>query len=178
MVLAGLRDGRKVILAVESGHRESTESWRTVLPDLQRRGLRAPRVVVGDGHLGYGARCPPPFRRPPSSGAGITSSLLDKLPTRLQAEAKSLLTPIPCAERQKAGAPHLGDEERRRRRGPRPWTTTGPVGDVLAVPEGALEAPADDEPDPAARRARAAGRGRGRRDARQRGAREAKPGRR
>ena len=44
VVLAGLRDGRKVILAVESGYRESTESWAAVLRDLQRRGLRAPRL--------------------------------------------------------------------------------------------------------------------------------------
>lgn len=38
VVLAGLRDGRKVILAVESGHRESTESWGALLRDLKRRG--------------------------------------------------------------------------------------------------------------------------------------------
>ena len=51
-VLAALRDGRKVIVAVESGHRESTESWAALLRDLRRRGLRAPRLVIGDGHLG------------------------------------------------------------------------------------------------------------------------------
>jgi transposase-like protein len=61
VVLAGLRDGRKVILAVESGHRESTEGWRTVLRDLQRRGLRAPRVVIGDGHLGIWGALPAVF---------------------------------------------------------------------------------------------------------------------
>jgi putative transposase len=71
VVLAGLRDGRKMILSVESGHRESTESWRTVLRDLQRRGLRAPRVVVGDGHLGIWAPCPRSSRWPRSNGAGI-----------------------------------------------------------------------------------------------------------
>jgi putative transposase len=52
VVLAGLRDGRKVILAVESGYRESTESWAALLRDLKARGLRPPRLVVGDGHLG------------------------------------------------------------------------------------------------------------------------------
>jgi transposase-like protein len=61
VVLAGLRDGRKVILAVESRHRESTQGWRTVLRDLQRRGLRAPRVVVGDGHLGIWGALPAVF---------------------------------------------------------------------------------------------------------------------
>lgn len=52
VVLAALRDGRKVIVAVESGHRESTDSWAAVLRDLRRRGFRAPRLVIGDGHLG------------------------------------------------------------------------------------------------------------------------------
>ena len=52
VVLAGLRDGRKVLLAVESGYRESTESWAAILRDLKRRGLATPRLVIGDGHLG------------------------------------------------------------------------------------------------------------------------------
>jgi transposase-like protein len=52
VVLAALRDGQKVVLAVESGYRESTESWAAILRDLQRRGLAAPKVGIGDGHLG------------------------------------------------------------------------------------------------------------------------------
>ena len=44
VVLAALRDGQKVILAVESGYRESTESWAAILRDLTRRGLAAPKV--------------------------------------------------------------------------------------------------------------------------------------
>ena len=38
--------------AITPGFRESTESWSAVLRDLKKRGLRAPRLVVGDGHLG------------------------------------------------------------------------------------------------------------------------------
>ncbi len=34
------------------GYRESVESWSEVLRDLRDRGMRAPRVVIGDGHLG------------------------------------------------------------------------------------------------------------------------------
>jgi hypothetical protein len=52
VVLAALSDGRKVVLAVTPGHRESTASWAAVLRDLRDRGLRAPRLVIGDGHLG------------------------------------------------------------------------------------------------------------------------------
>ena len=49
---SALRDGQKVILALESGYRESTESWAAILRDLKRRGLGTPKLVIGDGHLG------------------------------------------------------------------------------------------------------------------------------
>jgi len=52
VVVGGLLDGRKVIMAVEPGYRESTESWSGVLRDLKERGLTCPRLVVGDGNLG------------------------------------------------------------------------------------------------------------------------------
>lgn len=53
LVLVGaLADGQKVILAVESGQRESTESWAALLRDLKARGLGAPKLTVADGHLG------------------------------------------------------------------------------------------------------------------------------
>ena len=75
VVIAGLRDGRKVVLAVESGYRESTESWAALLRDLKGRGLRAPRLLIADGHLGSGARVGDglPGGRT-SSGAGIIAS--------------------------------------------------------------------------------------------------------
>jgi putative transposase len=52
VALAALADGRKVIVAVQAGVRESTESWSSLLRDLARRGMNAPRLVIGDGHLG------------------------------------------------------------------------------------------------------------------------------
>ena len=52
VLIAGLADGTKVVLAVESGHRESTESWAEILRDLTARGLRAPACVIADGALG------------------------------------------------------------------------------------------------------------------------------
>ena len=55
VAIAGLSDGRKVVLAVQSGQRESTESWSRLLRDLRARGLRPPRLVIGDGHLGIWA---------------------------------------------------------------------------------------------------------------------------
>ena len=45
LVIIGVRpDGRKEVVALEDGYRESTESWASVLRDLKRRGLSAPSI--------------------------------------------------------------------------------------------------------------------------------------
>ncbi len=54
LVLVGVRaDGRKELVAVGDGYRESTESWSELLRDLKRRGMRAPVLAIGDGALGF-----------------------------------------------------------------------------------------------------------------------------
>jgi putative transposase len=41
--------GEKIVLAVESGQRESSESWSGTLRDLKARGLQSPKLTVADG---------------------------------------------------------------------------------------------------------------------------------
>ena len=53
VVMAALGDGSKVVVSDVPGYRESTENWSDVLRDMRRRGLECPRLVVGDGHLGF-----------------------------------------------------------------------------------------------------------------------------
>ena len=55
VLIGALTDGRKVVLAVESGQRESKESWGAVLRDLRTRGLKPWRCTIADGHLGIWA---------------------------------------------------------------------------------------------------------------------------
>jgi transposase-like protein len=56
LVVIGVKsDGSKCILALEAGHRESKESWASVLRQLRGRGLKQPRLFVGDGNLGLWA---------------------------------------------------------------------------------------------------------------------------
>jgi putative transposase len=117
VVIAGLRDGRKVVLAVESGYRESTESWAVVLRDLKARGLRAPRLLIADGHLGIWAAVGTVF--PTVSEQRCWNhrlvNVLDTLPTKLQAEAREWLTKIPYAETRR--------EAERLKRGFQMWAT-------------------------------------------------------
>ena len=100
VILGGLLDGRKVILAVEPGYRESTESWSGVLRDLKERGLNCPRLVIGDGNLGiWGA-----FRNiyPDAAEQRCWNhkivNVLDKLPGKVQPQAKCRLQEIAYAE--------------------------------------------------------------------------------
>ena len=54
LVMIGVRsDGRKELVALADGYRESTESWADLLRSCRRRGMIAPVLAVGDGALGF-----------------------------------------------------------------------------------------------------------------------------
>ena len=54
LVMIGVRaDGRKELVALTDGYRESAESWADLLRDCRRRGMTAPVLAVGDGALGF-----------------------------------------------------------------------------------------------------------------------------
>ncbi len=54
LVMIGVRaDGRKELVALADGYRESTESWADLLRGCRRRGMTAPVLAVGDGALGF-----------------------------------------------------------------------------------------------------------------------------
>jgi transposase-like protein len=124
VVLAALRDGRKVVLAVENGYRESTESWAAILRDLKQRGLAAPKLVIGDGHLGIWGALATVFPEAAEQRCWNHRllNLLDKLPRKRQAEARSLLTKIPYAETREAAE--------RQKRAFQAWCTKHGHGEV------------------------------------------------
>jgi hypothetical protein len=52
--MIGVRaDGTREVIALDDGHRESTESWLDLLRGCKRRGTTAPVLAVGDGALGF-----------------------------------------------------------------------------------------------------------------------------
>ena len=54
LVIIGVRaDGRKELVALADGFRESAESWADLLRDCRSRGMTAPVLAVGDGALGF-----------------------------------------------------------------------------------------------------------------------------
>jgi putative transposase len=97
VVLGVTADGRKELLAMEEGYRESTASWSELLRGLRDRGLaQAPLVAVGDGALGFWAALDQvfPTTRHQRCWNHRSLNVLDKLPRRLHAEARKQLHTI------------------------------------------------------------------------------------
>jgi transposase-like protein len=105
LVLIGVRpDGTKEVVALEDGYRESAESWRTVLRDLKRRGLRAPVLAIGDGALGFWAAVREVWPETAEQRCWVhrIANVLDKLPKSLQPRAKQALHESMYAETRAA----------------------------------------------------------------------------
>ncbi len=107
VAIGGMSDGRKVVLAVEPGYRESTESWSEILGDLKQRGMNCPRSVTGDGNLGiWGAlsNVYPEALEQRCWNHKIVN-IMDKLPKKVQDKARRDLQDIVYSEsRQEAEA--------------------------------------------------------------------------
>jgi transposase-like protein len=96
VIIGVLPDGRKEVIAIEDGYRESTESWASLLRDLKRRGMPAPVLAVGDGGLGFwtALREVYPETQEQRCWKHKIANVLDKLPKRLQPRAKAMLHEI------------------------------------------------------------------------------------
>jgi transposase-like protein len=111
LVLIGVRsDGKKEVIAIEDGYRESSESWASLLRDLKRRGMPGPVLAVGDGALGFWAalRQVYPVVREQRCWVHKIANVLDKLPQCLQARAKERLHEIMAAPDRKSAQEDLG----------------------------------------------------------------------
>ncbi len=94
VLMGATADGKKELIAVWDGHRESKASWQSVLRDLKRRGLTdAPHVAVGDGALGFWAalREEYPSTREQRCWVHKTANILDKMSKSIQPDAKALI---------------------------------------------------------------------------------------
>ena len=102
LVIVGVTEhGRKELVAVEDGHRESEASWRELLTDLRERGLKpSPKLAVGDGALGFWKALSKVFpdTRHQRCWVHKTANVLDKLPKSVQPKVKSALHEIYLAE--------------------------------------------------------------------------------
>jgi transposase-like protein len=96
LVIIGVAEsGEKHLLSVQSGYRESKESWKALLGSLRERGCEAPLLAVGDGALGFWAalREAQGFEKTKEQRCWVhkIANVLDKLPKRIQPRAKGML---------------------------------------------------------------------------------------
>ena len=101
-ILGAREDGEKELLAMESGYRESTESWAEVLRALRDRGLAPPLLAVGDGALGLWAALDQVFPNTEHQRCWNhrVLNVQSKLPKRLQAEVRGRLREMAESETQ------------------------------------------------------------------------------
>jgi transposase-like protein len=97
VLMGATADGKKELIAIEDGFRESEQSWRGLLLDCKARGLIIdPKVAVGDGGLGFWKALAQvyPMTREQRCWVHKTANVLDKLPKSLQPRAKEMLHAI------------------------------------------------------------------------------------
>jgi transposase-like protein len=101
VVIGATADGKKELLAMSDGYRESEQSWKELLLDLKQRGLMIdPKLAIGDGALGFWKALPQVFGTTRGQRCWVhkTANVLNKLPKGQQAKAKAALHEIWMAE--------------------------------------------------------------------------------
>ena len=91
IVMGALENGKKELVAILDGYRESKSSWLELLLDLKQRGLtEPPRLAVGDGGLGFWTALEEvyPSCRHQRCWVHKTVNILDKMPSSVHAKAK------------------------------------------------------------------------------------------
>jgi len=96
VVLGVKEDGTKELIGVDSGYRESSDSWSCFLRNLKSRGLKPPKLFIGDGALGFwnAARNVYPESRWQRCWVHKTANILDKMPKKVQPGAKTMIHDI------------------------------------------------------------------------------------
>ena len=95
LVIIGVDEyGKKELVAIDDGFRESKESWQGLLLDIKSRGLiHSPALAVGDGALGFWGALAEEYPTTVHQRCWVhkTSNILNKLPKSQQAKAKQMI---------------------------------------------------------------------------------------
>ncbi len=101
VLMGATAEGKKELIAVADGYRESEQSWKELLLDVKARGLAIdPSLAIGDGASGFwkAVRQVWPTTRAQRCWVHKTANVLDKLPKGSQPKAKAALHAIYEAE--------------------------------------------------------------------------------
>jgi len=97
VIIGATPEGKKELVGLTDGVRESAQSWREMLLDLKRRGLSmGPELAIADGALGFWQAVEEvwPQTRGQRCWVHKTANVLNKLPKSQQPKAKRALQEI------------------------------------------------------------------------------------
>jgi transposase-like protein len=101
VVMGATPEGKKELVAVQDGYRESEQSWKELLLDLKARGLEhGPELAIGDGALGFWKAIRQVYGETREQRCWVhkTANVLNDLPKGKQPKAKNMLHDIWMAE--------------------------------------------------------------------------------
>jgi putative transposase len=101
VLMGATADGKKELIAIADGYRESEQSWKELLLDAKARGLEIePSLAIGDGALGFWKAIRQVWTTTQEQRCWVhkTANVLDKLPKGTQPKAKAALHEIYEAE--------------------------------------------------------------------------------
>src|SRR5262245_54509490 len=104
VIIGAMPEGRKELVGLIDGVRESAQSWKELLLDLKRRGLAiGPELAVADGALGFWQAIEEVWPKTCGQRCWVhkTANVLNKLPKSQQSKAKRALQEIWLAETKK-----------------------------------------------------------------------------
>ena len=97
VLMGATAEGKKELIAVADGYRESEQSWKELLLDVKARGLEIePHLAVGDGALGFWKAIRQVWDTTKEQRCWVhkMANVLDKLPKGGQPKAKTALHEI------------------------------------------------------------------------------------
>ena len=112
VIIGALANGKKEMVAIYDGERESKLSWKTVLQNLKSRGLKnGPKLSIGDGALGFWAAIEEEFPECRHQRCWVhkTANILDKMPKSVQVDAKRMVHDMYMAPTKKEGIKAMDD---------------------------------------------------------------------
>jgi len=135
VVMGATADGRKELIAVQDGYRESEQSWSELMLDLKQRGLeQAPELAIGDGALGFWAALRKVFSSTREQRCWVhkTANILNDIPKATQPRVKKSLHEIWEADtKEDAGRALDHFKEKYEAKYPKAWERLEKDRDVL-----------------------------------------------
>ena len=107
VIIGATPEGKKELVGLIDGVRESALSWKELLLDLKRRGLEVgPELAVADGALGFWQALEETWPKTRGQRCWVhkSANVLNKLPKSQQSKAKRALQDIWMAETRKDAA--------------------------------------------------------------------------